>query len=211
MWIDDADDPRLRLVLGHGAGGGVDARDLTALAAALPAVGISVVRVEQPWHVAGKRLAPRPDTLDRAWLAALEAVPGDVPIIAGGRSAGARVACRTARSVGAVAVVALAFPLHPPGKPERSRAAELLGAGVPTLVVQGARDTFGRPDEFPADAPGGHGPADDGSATSEASVPSVVEVPGADHGMAVSKAYDQDKALAMVAGTVREFVEPFAG
>ncbi len=172
------------LVLGHGAGGGIGARDLVALATALPGSGITVDRVEQPWRLAGRRVSPAPRTLDRAWLAALEAVSLEAPVAVGGRSAGARVACRTARTVGAVAVVALAFPLHPPGRPERSRWDELTGAGVPTLVVQGERDAFGRPAEFP---PGAH---------------ELVTVPHADHGMAVPKTQDQAAALDRVVVTV---------
>ncbi|MGQ0467262.1 MAG: alpha/beta hydrolase family protein [Sporichthyaceae bacterium] len=141
------------LVLGHGAGGGVEARDLVALADALPEIGIGVLRVTQPWRVAGKKVATPPKTLDVAWIAALAAVRdagwATGPLVVGGRSAGARVACRTAVEVGAAGCVALAFPLHPPGRPDRSRAEELLGAGVPTLVVQGVRDPFGGPEEFP--------------------------------------------------------------
>ncbi|HEX4788070.1 MAG TPA: alpha/beta family hydrolase [Actinospica sp.] len=145
---------RATLMLGHGAGGGIEAPDLQALAAALPAQGIEVALVEQPWRVAGKRLAPAPKTLDVAWRAILadaadEPASGGVPLIVGGRSAGARVACRTGRETGAHAVLALAFPLHPPGKPAQSRAAELLGSGLPTLVVQGAVDPFGGPEAFP--------------------------------------------------------------
>ncbi|MGW8889672.1 alpha/beta hydrolase family protein [Streptomyces sp. NPDC055749] len=142
---------RLVLALGHGAGGGIEARDLKALAAALPGEGVAVALVEQPWRVAGKKLAPAPKTLDTGWrgLWPALAAPG-LPVVAGGRSAGARVACRTASELGAHAVLALSFPLHPPGRPEKSRADELLGAGVPTLVVQGGNDPFGRPAEFPA-------------------------------------------------------------
>ena len=137
------------LVLGHGAGGGIQAPDLVSLARALPEAGVAVLRVESPWRVAGRRVATPPATLDAAWVAVLAelALPGTV--VVGGRSAGARVACRTAARVGAAGVVALAFPLHPPGRPERSRVGELLGAGVPTLVVQGERDAFGGPDRFP--------------------------------------------------------------
>lgn len=183
--------PRLVLALGHGAGGGVEARDLRALAAALPPCGVTVALVEQPWRVAGRRLAPAPRTLDTGWTAlwpALEA-PG-LPVVAGGRSAGARVACRTAGALGARAVLALAFPLHPPGKPEKSRAGELVGAGLPTLLVQGGRDPFGRPEEFraaglPPDA-------------------ELAEVPQADHGFAVPKRAEisQDGALAVLTGAV---------
>ncbi|MFF7965852.1 alpha/beta family hydrolase [Streptomyces sp. NPDC007903] len=147
-----AEDPRLVLAVSHGAGGGIEARDLRALAAALPAHGVSVALVEQPWRVAGRKVAPAPKTLDTGWRGLWPALtrPG-LPVISGGRSAGARVACRTATELGARAVLALSFPLHPPGRPEKSRAAELLGAGVPTLVVQGGNDPFGRPQEFPED------------------------------------------------------------
>jgi uncharacterized protein len=174
------------LALGHGAGGGVQARDLQALAASLPGTGTTVALVEQPWRVAGKRVAPAPRSLDTAWEALWPALaaPG-LPVVAGGRSAGARVACRTAAALGAVAVLALSFPLHPPGKPEKSRAEELTGAGVPTLVVQGERDPFGRPDEFP---PG----------------TALARVPGGDHGFAVPKRapVSQEEALRSLTGSV---------
>lgn len=143
-----AEQPRATLVLGHGAGGSrATAPDLQALADALPGYGISVILHEQPWKVAGKRVAPAPATLDAAWVADVTELPG--PLVVGGRSAGARVACRTAAQVGALAVVALAFPLHPPGRPEKTRVAEL-DVGVPLRVVQGTSDAFGRPAEFPA-------------------------------------------------------------
>ena len=147
--------PRKRravLALGHGAGGGIQAADLQALAAALPSDGIEVVLVEQPWLVAGKKIAPAPKTLDAGWVPVAETLrkkARSTPFLAGGRSVGARVACRTAAATGAAGVVALAFPLHPPGKPEKSRAEELLDTGLPTLVVQGAADTFGTAAEFP--------------------------------------------------------------
>ncbi|MFB7759771.1 MULTISPECIES: alpha/beta hydrolase family protein [Streptomyces] len=142
---------RTVLALGHGAGGGIEAQDLVALAAELPARGVTVALVEQPWRVAGKRVAPAPKTLDAAWRALWPALEGmELPIIAGGRSAGARVACRTAAELGAHAVLALAFPLHPPGRPERSRADELAAVRAPLLVVQGERDPFGTPEEFPS-------------------------------------------------------------
>ncbi len=147
--LDQAEQPRCRLVLGHGAGGGVAAPDLVALAERLPTLGVAVWRVEQPWLVAGKRIATSPSVLDDAWTQVVATVPRDLPLVVGGRSAGARVACRTAGPLGAVAVVALAFPLHPPGRPERSRADELASVPVPTLVVQGRSDPFGRPAELP--------------------------------------------------------------
>ncbi|NDZ74971.1 hydrolase [Streptomyces sp. SID10362] len=178
--------PRLVLALSHGAGGGIEARDLRALAGALPAHGVSVALVEQPWRVAGKKLAPAPKTLDTGWRGVWPALaaPG-LPVISGGRSAGARVACRTAAELGAHAVLALSFPLHPPGKPEKSRAAELLGAGVPTLVVQGGNDPFGRPAEFPAAPEGTY---------------DLVEVPYGDHGFAVPKraGISQERALELI-------------
>ncbi|MFH8348062.1 alpha/beta family hydrolase [Streptomyces sp. NPDC018045] len=174
-----AGDARAVLAVSHGAGGGIEARDLRALAAELPARGYTVALVEQPWRVAGKKLAPAPKTLDTAWTALWPALekPG-LPVVAGGRSAGARVACRTARDLGAHGVLALSFPLHPPGKPDTSRADELTGAGLPTLVVQGGRDPFGRPSEFPAGT-------------------RVVEVPYGDHGFAVPKKADLDESAAM--------------
>lgn len=134
---------RATLVLGHGAGGGVEAVDLQALAAGVAAAGHAVVLVEQPWRVAGRRVAPRPTALDEAWIDALRALRPAGPLVVGGRSAGARVACRTADALGAAGVVVLAFPLHPPGRPDRSRAAELAVSPAPTLVLQGTRDPFG--------------------------------------------------------------------
>jgi predicted alpha/beta-hydrolase family hydrolase len=147
------------LVLGHGAGGGVGAPDLLAAVTAAHAAGWRAVRVEQPWRVAGRRVAPAPPRLDEAWLAVLAALAGpparagdEGPLVTGGRSAGARVACRTAAATGAAAVLCLAFPLHPPGRPERSRAGELAGAAaaVPVVVVQGERDAFGTPADLAA-------------------------------------------------------------
>jgi predicted alpha/beta-hydrolase family hydrolase len=137
------------LVLGHGAGGGVDSPDLVAVAHALTEHGVAVARVTQPYRVAGRR-APAPAAhLDEAWIAVLAAlrdgVDAGVPLIVGGRSSGARVACRTAMAVSADAVLALAFPLHPPGRPERTRDPELR-TGLPTLVVNGDRDPFGCPE-----------------------------------------------------------------
>lgn len=186
--------PRRTLVLGHGAGGGTGARDLQALAATLPASGTSVVLVEQPWRLAGRKVAGPPPTLDIAWVAVLtelrQAGLLAPTVVVGGRSAGARVACRTATTVGAAACLALSFPLHPPGRPERSRVAELLGAGVPTLVVQGERDSFGGPPEFP---PGTR----------------IVEVPGADHGLKVpaKAALGQLGALALITDAVQAWLE----
>lgn len=201
---------RAALVLGHGAGGGIEAADLQALAAGLPAHGVEVVLVEQPWRVAGKRLAPAPKTLDVAWRAVLDHLRGsrgsdsdsggsgddgdyggeygDLPLIVGGRSAGARVACRTGASTGAAAVLALAFPLHPPGKPERTRADELTATGLPTLIIQGATDPFGSAAEFPP-LPDTH---------------RLVALPAGNHEFAVRK--DQSPVFDAIVAAVAEWI-----
>ncbi|MFJ9039474.1 alpha/beta family hydrolase [Streptomyces sp. NPDC102406] len=183
-----ATSPALVLAVGHGAGGGIEARDLRALADALPPHGVSVALVEQPWRVAGKKVAPAPRTLDVGWRGVWPAVAASgVPVVAGGRSAGARVACRTAKELGALGVLALSFPLHPPGRPEKSRADELLGTEVPTLVVQGGNDPFGKPAEFPGDG-----------------AYELVEVPYADHGFAVPKraGVGEEETLAVITDAV---------
>ncbi|NCT90524.1 alpha/beta hydrolase [Cellulomonas sp. APG4] len=146
--------PRLAVILGHGAGGSVDAPDLLAVTEEATALGAVVVRVEQPYRVAGKKAGPRPPALDEAWLEVLAALRADelagLPLVQGGRSAGARVACRTAGAAAADGVLCLAFPTRPPGRPDApSRQDELDGAGVPTLVVQGATDPYGVPDGGP--------------------------------------------------------------
>jgi uncharacterized protein len=137
------------LVLGHGAGGGVGARDLVAAADSAAGVGLSVALVEQPYRVAGRRSPAPARQLDAAWTAVMAELAADalrgLPLVAGGRSSGARVACRTAAETGAVAVLCLAFPLHPPGRPEKSRQDELDAVEVPVLVVQGESDPFGMP------------------------------------------------------------------
>lgn len=155
MHLAEAENPRALLLLGHGAGGGVESADLTALAETLPAQGISVARFEQPWRTAGKKVAPAPARLDVGFTAAmqwaeeyLDAHPG-AELFLGGRSAGARVSCRAAAGDDRVrGVVCLAFPLHPPGRPEKSRLDELTGAGRPTMVLQGSKDTFGTADDL---------------------------------------------------------------
>ncbi len=145
----DAPDARAVLLLGHGAGGGVAAPDLVAAAGVAVVAGVSVVLVEQPYRVAGRR-APAPAAqLDAAWLAVADHVRDELPLLFGGRSSGARVACRTAAAGGAIGVLCLAFPVHPPGRPEKDRLAELAAPTVPILVVQGERDPFGRPDPAP--------------------------------------------------------------
>lgn len=160
--------PVAQLLLTHGAGGGIDAPDLVALAENLPPVGLTVSLVEMPWRLAGRRVAPRPAVLDECLLAVRRALRPRVPLVLGGRSAGARCACRVAAAAAADGVLALAFPLHPPGRPETSRLHELLGSGVPTLVIQGERDPFGTPAEFP-----------DGV--------ELAAVPGADHSFRVAR------------------------
>lgn len=175
------DGVRSLVVIGHGAGGGLDGVDLVALAALLPAEGITVARFEQPWKVAGKKVATRPPTLDAAWLAAVPALISDqglagVPLVVGGHSAGARVACRCAGELAATAVLGLSFPLHPPGKPESTRLDELLTPEVPVLVLQGDRDPFGSAAEIREAV----------SASPRGAAVSVVEVTGAGHPLGVA-------------------------
>lgn len=167
----------------------MDAPDLEALAKDLPRQGISVVRLEQPWRVAGRRIAPRPEVLDECLVAASDKLRVRTPLILGGRSAGARSAARCAKALGASGCLALAFPLHPPGKPERSRLDELDEVGLPTLVVQGERDTFGSPDEFPPEC-------------------ELTVVPGADHSFKVPRRgpVTQEDALAIIVEAVLEWI-----
>jgi uncharacterized protein len=150
-------EPRGALVLGHGAGGGVEAPDLLAAAAAADAQGFSVALVEQPYRVAGRRSSPAPKQLDPAWIGVVEDLAATefegLALVAGGRSAGARVACRTAEATGAAAVLCLAFPLQPPARagkePSPSRLPELEAVKVPMLIVQGESDRFGMPKPGP--------------------------------------------------------------
>jgi predicted alpha/beta-hydrolase family hydrolase len=172
--LHPVDRPVAALVLGHGAGGGVNAPDLVAATEAANSAGLTVALVEQPYRVAGRRSPAPAGQLDAAWTAVLEQLREDtllgLPVIAGGRSAGARVACRTSADVGAAAVLCLAFPLHPPGKgddPTKSRLAELDAVQVPMLVVQGESDPFGMPPEGPGRTvvrvPGNHSLRDTGA------------------------------------------------
>ncbi|HUL28044.1 MAG TPA: alpha/beta family hydrolase [Streptosporangiaceae bacterium] len=145
-----AGEPVFLLVLTHGAGGEPDSPDLLAVAGVASRLGGVVALVTQPYQVKGRRAPGATERQDAAWVEVVAAVraaagPG-LPLIQGGRSNGARVACRTAGAVGALAVIALAFPLHPPGRPDRSRAAELAAAGTDVLVVNGDRDPFGVPE-----------------------------------------------------------------
>jgi predicted alpha/beta-hydrolase family hydrolase len=172
VWLErPAGPPAALLVLGHGAGGGVAAPDLMAVRAAALGAGLAVARVEQPYLVAGRRAPAPAAALDEAWLAVvvgLRARFAGLPVVVGGRSSGARVACRTASAVGAAGVVALAFPVHPPGRPDRTRLPELALPAVPVLVIQGDRDAFG----MPPGAPGR----------------TVYVVPGADHSLRTGRA-----------------------
>ena len=151
--LNEAAGPRAALVLGHGAGGGVQAKDLVAVANVAHSSGVSIVLVEQPYRVAGRRSPAPAHQLDAAWTAVIDhLVAGELQnlsLVVGGRSSGARVACRTAEAVGAAGVICLAFPLLPPrrsgAKPAQSRLPELDAVPVPTLVVQGTRDPFGLP------------------------------------------------------------------
>jgi predicted alpha/beta-hydrolase family hydrolase len=181
--------PRALLAIGHGAGGSVDAPDIAAVSRGCLDDGIAVAAITQPYRVAGKR-APAPAArLDAAWLIVIDALRADqllsgLPLIGAGRSSGARVACRTAGASGAVAVIALAFPLHPPGKPDATRLPELDGAGVPVLVIQGDRDPFGQPRPAPR------------------LKREVVLIEGADHRLA--------RDLATVASRCTQFIDRFA-
>jgi uncharacterized protein len=172
------DAPLGTIVLGHGAGGGVGSPDLVGAAEAAAEAGFGVALVEQPYRVAGRRSPAPAAQLDAAWVSVIAQLPLDgLPLLVGGRSSGARVACRTAAEVGAAAVLCLAFPLHPPGRPEKSRLDELDGVEVPTLVVQGERDPFGLPPPGPRRQ--------------------VVTIPGT-HSL---------RSAATVAGVVREWLE----
>ena len=141
--------PAAGLVLGHGAGGGIESPDLVGAAEAAVSAGLSVALVEQPYRVAGRRSPAPASQLDAAWTSVVlklrEGPLSGLPILTGGRSSGARVACRTAAETDSFAIVCLAFPLHPPGHPEKSRLPELDAVDVPTLVVQGENDPFGMP------------------------------------------------------------------
>lgn len=189
--------PRTLVVLGHGAGGDSHAAVLVGVRDALVSVGAAVALVDQPYRVAGRRTPDRAERLDEAMLtvvAALQGRVGGVPLVLGGKSSGARVGSRIARPAGAVAVVALGFPLVPPGRPDRSRAGEL-DAGCPVLVVQGSRDTFGTPAAVRAAA--GGLPVD------------VHEITGGDHSFAARRSDGRTTAdsLAEVASTVTHWVQ----
>ena len=190
--LHSADAPRGALVLGHGAGGGVEAPDLVAATGAALGESFSVALVEQPYRVAGRRSSPPAHHLDAAWSAVVEQLAAGelegLPLVAGGRSAGARVACRTAADTGAVAVLCLAFPLQPPARkgkpPGPDRLPELEAVTVPVLVVQGERDRFGMPpsgkDREVVQVPGDHSLRSDPQAVAAATrewLPRAVAAP----------------------------------
>lgn len=181
--------PVATLLLGHGAGGGPESADLAALAAELPREGITVIRLEQPWRVAGKKVASAPRILDECLVTVADKLRPRTPLVLGGRSAGARSAARTAHHLGASGVLALAFPLHPPGRPDSSRVEELTAVRVPLLVIQGELDPFGRPEEFPP-------------------TQQLVIVPDADHGLQVPKRSElsQDDVQGIVVEATLEFI-----
>ena len=178
FFVDLADRPISILVLGHGAGGGVGAADLELLARRLPPLGITVARFEQPWRTAGRKVGAPPPRLDEAWITALgwlqEQQWAEQPLVAGGRSAGARVACRTASDTNAAGILCLAFPLHLPGQPEKSRLAELLTPTQPRQVVQGSNDSFGTAEELRA-------------AIGKVAGITLVELPGVGHSYRIAK------------------------
>jgi predicted alpha/beta-hydrolase family hydrolase len=148
--VDLPSEPRFLLLLTHGSGGGVEAKDLVAVRDSALGLGAVVARVVQPYRVAGRRAPGSADKQDTAWLeivAELRDRYPDGPLVQGGRSNGARVACRTAVAAGARGVLALSFPLHPPGKPEKTRREELLATGgIEVVVVNGEKDPFGVPE-----------------------------------------------------------------
>lgn len=160
--------PWATLVLTHGAGAGIDTHDLTRIGISLPQFGVNTALLELPWVGEGRRIAPSKTVLDESFVAMADQLRPRTPLFIGGRSAGARIACRQARRLGAVGVVAVSFPLHPKNKPASSRVDELVGARLPVLVVQGERDDMGAPEEFPPQVP-------------------LVSVPYADHSLLVAK------------------------
>lgn len=200
LLLDPAESPMAVLVLGHGAGGGVGAWDLELLARELPASGVSVARYRQPWLVAGRKVAGPPASLDRGWRPALMTITSAWPgprLFVGGRSAGARAACRCF-DTGATGLVALSFPLHPPGKPHKSRIAELAAVSGPVLVVQGAADAFGSPSDV------ARALADAGFSGER-----IVPVPGATHSLAPARSLPAPKVAEreqLVVGAVLTFI-----
>lgn len=181
--------PVANLLLSHGAGRGTDTLDLEALAEHLPRHGVTVVLFDQPWVVAGRKVASPPGTLDDGLRAAAARLRRTRPLVVGGRSAGARSAARCADELQAAGCLALSFPLHPPGRPEKSRLEELQRPSCPTLVIQGERDTFGRPEEFPPET-------------------DMSVVPGGDHSLKVPVRGDltQAEALGVIVEAALEWI-----
>lgn len=181
--------PIATLALGHGAGGGLGARDLTGLAKRLPGQDINVFLIEQPYRRAGRKVPPQAKVLDECWISMMGQLRVRTPLVVGGRSSGARVACRTASQLGASGVLALSFPLHPPGNPDKSRVDELTAVTLPVFVVQGERDPFGTPEEFPP-------------------LTEMAVVPEADHSFRVPKSAElsQAETLELVVEAVLEWV-----
>ncbi len=181
------------VMLSHGAGGGIEARDLVALRDGLVEADYRVVLLEQPWRIAGKKVAPAPTTLDRATTAVIENLSkgSDTQLVLGGRSAGARVACRLAANLPTelvpVGLLLTAFPLHAPGKPEKTRIDELAAVKIPVFIGQGSRDPFGTSDEL-------------SQASRSSPFVTVVDVPQGDHGLAVPKRaeLDQEETLTLL-------------
>ena len=186
--------PIATLALGHGAGGGPGARDLAALAKRLPGQDINVFLLEQPYRRAGRKVPPQAKVLDESWIAMIGQLRVRTPLVVGGRSSGARVACRTASRLGASGVLALSFPLHPPGSPDKTRVDELTGVSLPAFVVQGEKDPFGTPEEFPP-------------------LTEMAVVPDADHSFRVPKSAElsQAETLELVVEAVLEWVNRTIG
>jgi predicted alpha/beta-hydrolase family hydrolase len=174
-------------VLGHGTATGVEAPDLQALAAALPGRGVSVALVTQPYRMSRTRAGCDEASLDAAWQALWPIISGlGLPVFSGGRSAGSQVACRTAEQLGAHAVLALAYPLLGPGSPE-----ELLTTSKPTLVIQGARDPFGRPRQFPPLPPRIE----------------LVEIPAANHTFETPGSIPRSSTMSLITNTASKWIE----
>jgi predicted alpha/beta-hydrolase family hydrolase len=181
--------PIATLALGHGAGGGIGAADLTRLAKRLPGQDINVFLIEQPYRRAGRKAPPPAKVVDEAFISIVGQMRIRTPLVVGGRSFGGRVACRTASELGASGVLTLAFPLHPPGRPDKTRVDELSAVRLPLLVIQGQRDPFGTPDEFPP-------------------LTEMAVVPDADHSFRVPKGAEltQTETLDLVVEAVLEWV-----
>ena len=185
-WFPARGQARAAAVLGHGTATGVEAADLQALAVVLPTLGITVALATQPYRVEGNPKVSDEASLDVAWKALWPKAAGlGLPVISGGRSAGSQVACRTATELGALAVLALAYPLLGPGSPR-----ELLATGRPTLIVQGGRDPFGRPEQFPP-LPAGY---------------ELVEIPGANHMFGGGFGASPTAPLERLTGAVAEWI-----